>query len=100
MIGLKGGEDIEHEASVVGALLDESPFFGLVACAPHLVDLSGDEGPKERANADVGDKISCGTDFGRVAGVVAVLGIIERRPHEVGEGDVALGTDVCSELSF
>ncbi len=97
---MKGGEDIEHEASVVGALLDESPFFGLVACAPHLVDLSGDEGPKERANADVGDKISGGTDFGRVAGVVAVLGIIERRPHEVGEGDVALGTDVCSELSF
>lgn len=99
-MGLKCGEDIEHEASVVGALLNESPFFGLVACAPHLVDLPGDKGSKERANADVGDKISGGTDFGRVAGVVAVLGIIERRLHEVGEGDRAFGTDSCGELVF
>lgn len=99
-MGLKGGEDIEHEASVVGALLNESPFFGSVACAPHLVDLPGDKGSKERANADVGDKISGGTDFGRVAGVVAVLGIIERRLHEVGEGDRAFGTDSCGELVF
>lgn len=97
---MKGGEDIEHEASVVGALLNESPFFGLVACAPHLVDLPGDKGSKERANADVGDKISGSTDFGRVAGVVAVLGIIERRLHEVGEGDRAFGTDSCGELVF
>jgi hypothetical protein len=62
------------------------------------VELACDEGSEEGANADVGDEVSGGTHAGSIAGVVAVLRVIEGSLHEGGEGDGSFGLDPGCDL--
>src|SRR6266513_699464 len=89
-------EVVRHGQSVLWRIDFAEPF-------PDFSELRGKQFAKERTDADVREIIAASSDRGPVAGIITVLGMIKRLPHEPGEGLRAsvfyYSTDELNELS-
>src|SRR5204863_9066335 len=100
----RGSENVRRQAAIPRARLDEiKSWLGArgwgLGCKQrrHLCDLHREQFAEYRADVDAGKKIAraAGT-LGR-AGVVAVIGIVERELHERGHSERTAITDQVLE---
>ena len=66
----------------------------------HLRELCFQQRAKQRADVDAGKKIARAARSLNRAGVVPVLGIVEREIHERGHGERTTITDQVREMGF
>ena len=78
-------ENIGGERAVVGAALDDPPFFGRAGFPPLAEKPPGEQLAEQRADAHAGEKIPAAPDLAGFPRVVAELRFVERRGHEIGE---------------
>ena len=78
-------EDVPREFPMMRTLFGNDEVFDLTEPFPDFGDLGSKQFSKEWTNTDVGKVIATSSNRSAVAGVVAMLRMIERLFHEPGE---------------
>ena len=93
---LHRAQHVGRQPAVAGAGFDQGESNALCGCrehAGHLGDLHREQLAEQRPDVDAGKKIAGAARSLGGAGVVAVLGMVERQLHERGHGDRAAVAD-------
>ena len=85
--GGKRLKDVPRELTVAGPLFDESESSGPAERLPHLDKLPGKNLSINRADADIREIVAAIADGAFPGGVIPLLRIVERTPHEAFERD-------------
>jgi len=81
----------------MGALFDDGKEGRGAEALPYFLELAGQKGAEEGANADTGEKIAFASHGGPAGCVVTVGGVVQSPLHELGEGEGAMFPDLRSE---
>src|SRR6476620_3768437 len=99
MIPGGGVENIASKASIAGPRLDEIETFGprSLEQAPHIFQLHGNQLAEQWAYVHTGEEVPVLARTLRRRRVVAVLRMVERELHELGDRDRPSLTDAREE---
>ena len=93
----KGIGHVARQQAAPAAELDDVEGRRRAQHAVHLGELRRDASSERRTDVGGGEEVPSGTEPRPSAGVVTVLGVVERELHEAREGDRAVSPDLPSD---
>src|SRR5438876_7896704 len=93
-------QHICRKNAIVRPLLDDGEGLRPPQLLPNFGKLRSQQFPKQRSHTDVGKKIAAPPDARTSAGIITMLGMIERQLHEASERNRPVAFDLATNKTL